>query len=274
MVKPRTGCSIPFNYLAGAENCEFESLFGSPKECLELFKSKGVNSVELRSVSTATSPEDIPKAVERVLAAGLELTVHAALPDFNAPDPLAIFAALPDVELILTIHAYAGASHSERWHADKTVDGFHLLLEGTPSNLRFALEVNRAREGRIDPGNNYQGVLEMVERIDSPRVGVCWDFGHSTANAANGSSPLFPERDFLNRVIHTHIHDLSEKGTTHFPLTYGKTPLRDCIAFLDEAGYQGYLNFEPGIDRWPGTTAEKREAMLTSIEILNIASNF
>ena len=268
MLKNEIGCSIPLDYLAGLPDTEFEALFGAPEECLKLFKSKGVEAIELRSVSTRTPVGDIPKAVERVLDAELSLTIHASLPDFTANDPLAIFALMPDIDMILTIHAYAGSSNSERWHAEKTVEGFRALLDGTPPNFIFALEVNRARAGRIDPGNSYQGVLEMLEEIDSPRVGACWDLGHSESNVRNGYSSRIPTKDFINRVAHTHIHGLSENGRTHFPLTGENLPLPAYLAPLLESGYSGILNFEPGVDRWTDAVENKREAFLTSIDIL------
>jgi sugar phosphate isomerase/epimerase len=82
---------------------------------------------------------------------------------------------------------------------------------------------------------------------------------------------MFPSGDFLKRVIHTHIHDISRDGATHFPLTSGILPLSECLDRLANEKYQGYLNFEPSIDRWPGNPDEKRSATLESIKILSAA---
>ena len=108
----------------------------------------------------------------------------------------------------------------------------------------------------------------MLLEIDSPRVGACWDFGHSAANLRNGYSEMFPGDDFLKRVIHTHIHDISDEGKTHFPLTCGNLDLKGCMNRLLNTGYKGVFNFEPGVDRWPWNADEKRSAMFASIDIL------
>lgn len=273
-MKNKIGCSIPFNYLTGVGNREFESVFGSPDECLSLLRSKGVESIELRSVSNDVSAELLLKSVEKLRGFDMNVTIHGVLPDpaSGQCDMPAIFSLPTDVESIVTVHAYAGENHGVDWYARQTVSSLRILSETAPSNITFALEVNRKKPPCFDPGDSYRGVLEIIQAVDSERVGVCWDFGHSESNVRNGFSDRIPPMDFIGSVIHTHIHDLSENGTTHFPLTFGNLLLREYIEPLLNEKYAGCLNLEFGVDRWTNQVDEKREAFIVSIDKLSVIS--
>ena len=52
----------------------------------------------------------------------------------------------------------------------------------------------------------------MVRKIPGKKIGICWDMGHSYSNVVNHKFPLFPPKEFLERVIHTHIHDPGPTG--------------------------------------------------------------
>lgn len=110
----------------------------------------------------------------------------------------------------------------------------------------------------------------MIDSINSPRVGACWDFGHAAANIHNGFMELLPPDTFPEKVIHTHIHDLSENYDTHFPLTHGgeRMPLRDFNHSLLSVGYSGCFNLELSVQLWSGTEKQKRDAIIQSIEVL------
>lgn len=274
MIKNRLGCSIPFDYLFGKKETEFEAVFGSVDECLKLFSDCGVESVELRGVTTDTSAESLFQVSSRIRKGGLDVTIHGIIqkPPLESKTVPYLSLLPQDIVHVVTVHAYAGNNDvSLDEYKKKTVLGLKQMLRKTPSNILFALELNRKRSGRIDPGSTFQGVLEMVEAVDDSRLGICWDMGHTLANFNNGLSEMIPTIDFLKLVIHTHIHDVSDEGKTHFPLTCGRLPLRECVSALEGLGYNGIYNLELGVDHWPYTSKEKLSKMLKSLEIVKNA---
>ena len=268
ILKNEIGCSLPFDYLASVDGTEFKTLFGTPNECVKLLRTKGVSNIELRSVSNDTSPDILTPIVELLLELEMNVSIHGILPETPECDMPAIFALPSDRDFMVTIHACSGGERNEEWYAENSLAILRGLIERAPANIKFALELNRRKESRKDPGNNYDMLLTMIKALDSERVGICWDLGHSESNVRNGYSPQIPTDDFIRRVVHTHIHGLSVNGRTHFPLTGENLPLTEYLDPLIKSGYSGILNFEPDIDRWTDAVANKREAFLYSIDIL------
>jgi len=53
-------------------------------------------------------------------------------------------------------------------------------------------------------------------------------------------------------VIHTHVHDMSPEGQTHWPLDGGRVPLARNARLLRRAGYRGLYCLELSPDRFQG----------------------
>jgi sugar phosphate isomerase/epimerase len=114
------------------------------------------------------------------------------------------------------------------------------LLEFYPE-LRFALENNNPTDPNvIKIGVTREEVLDLVTDLNSPRLGICWDMGHDYL--AHRDDRLAPE--WLERVIHVHVHDVDANENDHFPLVYGKVPHAKWLRALRQAGMKGIVTLE------------------------------
>ena len=110
---------------------------------------------------------------------------------------------------------------------------------------RFALEIlrNRADSDKIHIGDNYPEILDILSNFEYENLGICWDFGHAYAMYQRGLQEQFPTSEFLNKVIHCHVHDCLDQKT-HLPLGMGDAPIEQNIQLLLQHDYDGILNLE------------------------------
>jgi len=125
------------------------------------------------------------------------------------------------------------------------------LVADTAAFLRWALDrypsLTLALENlTLDPGRtkigagNRDELLRIVEEIDDPRLGICWDLGHDVMNDCYD----LPDEIWLRRVCHVHLHDVNEQGVDHYPLIYGRTPYETWLPALAKAGFAGIVGLE------------------------------
>lgn len=256
----KIGVSLPPDYLAGSAASPtarlIEERCGDASSFLAQLKAAGAASIELRKIDPDTPPRLAQKALSTVLEAGLEVSIHGYLPASWAPG--AVEEMLPPLagvidelrtsrtESILTLHSYRAESGSLSPLVERTTSFVGALieaLEGASLPTRIALELNREK-GLIDPSTTYDGLLRMRRELADERVGFCWDFGHAYRNVLAGSLPPETPAEFVARVIHTHVHDLSASLQTHWPLSEGRVPLTTYVTALESAGYGGVYNLE------------------------------
>lgn len=100
-------------------------------------------------------------------------------------------------------------------------------------------------------------LAEVLDRVNSPAVGACWDVGNSfffepadKTFAAIGS-----------RVYHVHFKDAAktEKGVHGVLPGAGQVDLRRAMRLLRDGGYPGYLSFE-WEKKWEPALAEPEVA--------------
>jgi sugar phosphate isomerase/epimerase len=271
------GCSLPLDYLAGdgqlgVGGTTWREAFGPADACLDELRRAGVGSVELRSVWPEAGGARVLRATQRSWDAGLEVTVHGRLPGpdmeetwgevYPSLGPFVEALARRGGESVITLHCYSAHEGSVQDLAERTVRSLRKLLnilarEAVP--LRVALENNHVG-ARVDPALTYNGVSDMIERADSPRIGACWDFGHGYMNVQHGVDECLPGTTFLQRVIHTHVHDLGPR--THCPLTHGVVPLELYLDALLDQGYEGVFNLELSPERFAGPVRELVQASI------------
>jgi sugar phosphate isomerase/epimerase len=127
-------------------------------------------------------------------------------------------------------------------------------------HLRIALENNSAdAKNTIKLGIAHQDVLALVEKIDHPHVGVCWDMGHDI----HGNSPVAIEPEWVNKVIHVHVHDVDDDGLDHYPLVLGKVPYKEWLAKLKAVNMKGVVVLELKGERMKGWPLERITSALT-----------
>jgi sugar phosphate isomerase/epimerase len=262
------GLSLPCEYLVGSIDTAGSRLlsesFGPAAAGLELFRHHGVRTIEIRHFPQKVPANLIVQGCSVVLQAGLEITLHPATPSSPSASASRLAEPFPWIggvlqqiaghqkELLLTIHGYAQACGDAAELSNRTKALFTSLAdlaESERASVRFALELNRTK-GIVDPTTGYTATADLCRRIDSERVGICWDWGHGFSNVIRGSMEPDPPEAFLERVIHTHIHGLGPSGRTHWPLTRGRLPLREYAAALLGRGYRGTFTLELSPERF------------------------
>ncbi len=121
----------------------------------------------------------------------------------------------------------------------------------------IANNMNVAIESLFEEGNPNVGSVDgrsrftsrigelkaIIERFHDPRVGCCWDFGHSyLAYGYRGMTDAL--RAVGPYVLCTHVHDNYKQKDLHLRPFLGEILWEEQMKTLREIGYRGELNFE------------------------------
>jgi sugar phosphate isomerase/epimerase len=260
----KIGFSLPPQYLAehiASDNVLFQGL-GQPQEALQNLKRRGASSVELRMVRPGMDPALARLAIDNLTKAGLGFTIHGLLPpseeQTNTVEGFPSWALLDVIretqgEVTIPLHAKFSLEGELEPVIAETISALRRLLDERDKRnapFRFALEINKSK-AKVDPSFTWEGVSSIVEEVDHPALGICWDFGHAYYNHRIGLIAAEPSESFLRKVIHTHIHDLSPEDKTHWPLCEGIVPLARNCELLQNVGYDGVYNLELDPLRYP-----------------------
>lgn len=255
------GVSLPFNWFA-------DKNIDKNRELLDILQQKGVDSIELRTVTPENDSQEVMNAAETVLQKGFNLTVHGTVRSLESAvsdifDPLSeLLSNWCSVQqsVTVTIHPIQG-------------DNVGMLLElcgyaeknGYP--VIFALENNRLMPD-MSEGDSAALVLDVVKQVNRKNVGICFDMGHYTYYRMKNSPTeklLVPPKEFFEHVVHTHIHGMNGLKT-HFPLGKYDLPMDEYFPMLAH-NYFGVYNIELDFPRFCGET-EPEDALFMSVEAL------
>jgi len=276
------------------KNGSFKDSFENIEKVLEFLKSKGVESIEIRKLDRNVDPRFYEEWIQLIWNKGFELTIHGDITgNFQGKRFVDIYPSLDYIlehfqkyqkKLVIPIHAYQSEDENVDKLKQDTIEQLRCwasTIESEDIPVYIALENNRNKD-IYDPGNSTEGVVEMVNTINSPHVGICWDMGHYYSNlmkiANENTRPEkllvgIPSRSFLEKVYHTHIHGIGRKGRTHFPLTEEESlPLGDFVKELKNIDYTGVYNLELSLDRWDEGTLIIRALTDTINRLQNLDS--
>jgi sugar phosphate isomerase/epimerase len=292
---PVIGCSLPTGFVADrpphhGQAADWAAMYGTGDTCLAALAERGVRSVELRDVRARTPLDDVARAIAKVRAHGLAVTLHLWLPHdvaelegvLRLADRALADAAAPVACALHPHYLTFGAARADALR--NTAEALAALadaLASAGSPLLPALELCRQRAGG-PVGTTFDEVLAMRRAVDAPRVGLCWDVGHGFANHRAGLVPLEPDDAFVAEVVHTHLHDLDARGATHGPLVaphddgavggggdpVGRALAADAVRRLVRAGYRGVYDLELETGRWPIDATARRRAVEASVDVL------
>lgn len=274
------GISLPPAYLVEAEeaNHTWKRLLGPPAEGLPMLRDAGASFIELRTIRPGMPPDTAGHAIAAAAAHGFRVTLHGLLhPVGDSPEQEASFplwAQAADIGMLqgsglITVHSRASAEEKEAALFDSTVLALRELLDESTRRkapFTFALEINRTKAG-ADPSFTWDGVEALVSAVNDPRLGICWDFGHAQYNHLQGLIEAEPPAAFLQKVVHTHIHDLGPGDRTHWPLGEGRVPVERFCQLLKDVDYGGVLNLEIEPSRYP-EDPNVRDRILESLRTL------
>ena len=236
------GLSLPYGWLLGRGGLIPHD------ELLPMLKSHGANSVEIRTVPGGADPDEVLKVAELLWSYGFNITVHGSV---NSAEkavaqvlrPLEkVVLSMKQRELIVTIHPICG-------------DNLQMLLnlsdyiKENKLPIRIAFENERKMPDKTD-GDSLALALDAVIRANRENVGICFDMGHFAwySKFFTDSPYRLPPKEFLSRVIHTHIHECVD-GSTHFPLLEWGEPISSYVKELD-LNYFGVYNLELSPERF------------------------
>lgn len=100
-------------------------------------------------------------------------------------------------------------------------------------------------------GGDPEELIELVDTINDPSVGICIDTGHAHVSGIKVGAFIRMAGD---RLKATHIDDNKADGDTHLPPFMGGIDWADAMKALGEIGYAGDFSFELGSHRFPDAT--------------------
>ncbi len=201
------------------------------------------------------------KAAHQLQKAQVPCTVHAPFCDLSpgAFDALVRQASLKRLKQALRVARYFAPKvvvlhsgyhpgyHKERaqqWQelAKETLQA--LTVEAERLDLRLALE------NVFEPRPEL--LTEIVEDIDSPYLGYCFDAGHALAFAKSSWEPWLSA--FKGRLFELHLHDNHGDWDDHLAPGQGQIPFPAIFAYLKEKNLRPVFTFEAHReeDVWPG----------------------
>lgn len=100
-------------------------------------------------------------------------------------------------------------------------------------------------------GGDPEELIELVDTIHDPDVGICIDTGHANVSGIHTGSFI---RMVGSRLKATHIDDNNRDGDTHLPPFFGTVDWADTMKAFRDIGYEGDFSFELGSQRYPDST--------------------
>lgn len=256
-----TGVSLPFAWLQTGEGA-----LGNRAAFLEKLKLTGAKSVEIRTVRPHADPKSVSKAANLLWSFGFQITIHgqvisceSAVEDIFAPLS-SLLGAMRQKQLTVTIHPIVGDNAAMLTKLSDYIAENRL-------SVTIALENNRLLPDGTE-GDSTVLVLDAVKKANRDNVGICFDMGHYRYYRLKNhpeSPDELPDREFLKRVVHTHIHALNGL-TTHFPLGKYELPLSKYLYELTHH-YFGVYNIE--LDDRIEKLCDLGQATLDSVTFLN-----
>lgn len=177
----------------------------------------------------------------RLAGAGLAVTVHGPFHDLNpgALEPLVLKVTAQrfeqSLEAAAALQARLVVFHPgyDRW---KYGGRDHLWLE---QNLRFwppLLETARQAGVAIAIENIFEfeprTLVALLETIDRPDFGHCFDVGHWQLFAETSLEDWFAA--LAPRLLHLHLHDNHGTADDHLPVGEGAIDFRRLFALVDQ----------------------------------------
>jgi len=274
------GLSLPLGYLSGADDSAdarcLAGAFGPPRDCLAELKDSGITSIELQGFGPDAPPAMFQDALARILDSGMNLTLHGYLSSETAgrlscgicPQLLSAVGSFENRQddIVVTVHALGGHEADYLTMVKGTTRALERLADDIRTRdipVRICLEINRYH-GFESPGATYDGLLEIARTLDGATVGFCWDMGHTSSSVLQKRLASRPPDEFIARVLHTHLHDISPEGDTHWPLTEDCPHLASGIRHLENCGYTGAYNLELYPTRW-SAQRDVKDGILRSI---------
>ncbi len=231
--------------------------------------SRGCRSIELYLNPFDSMFTETFALAKLILERGWTLTIHAPTDgDFNIVHyddnrnmVEAAYRALFDVvaslstdfkqPILINFHGGQGEGLKGKLFKDKLLKSVRQfvhwlvsLLKDQYTCLRTAMELLPYDPAYVRIGDRQEDLLYISEGIDSTYFGLCWDMGHLRRNREMFTYGCAPKPDFVQRVVHVHVHEVDIFYRDHCPIGRGIVSVADDIKYLLKAGYKNVYNLE------------------------------
>ncbi|MDR3146393.1 MAG: sugar phosphate isomerase/epimerase [Treponema sp.] len=152
---------------------------------------------------------------------------------------------------------HAGSISDRNWslkeHCERNVEYFKPKIEAArKNNTGIAIENMgcwpRSKWFRMYCATEYE-LCELVDTLNDPAAGICWDFGHANMNKLDQALSL---RTIGKRLKAVHVQDNRGWEDDHLPPFCGTVDWPGLMPVLAETGYAGDLTFEVlGMEKFP-----------------------
>lgn len=89
--------------------------------------------------------------------------------------------------------------------------------------------------------------LDLIDGVDHPLVGACWDFGHANLNIQHKDKKQSELLIALGqRLKLLHVHNNYATRDSHLPPAIGSVDWEDAISGLKSIGFDGFFSLECG----------------------------
>lgn len=196
-------------------------------------------------------PSEFERVAKILRENGIRPTVHAPFCDLSpgAFDGLVREASLRRLEEALEVARFfepevvvLHSGYHPGYHKERQSAWQELLRPGLERLVKRAegLGLRLALENVFEP---YPELLtQVVEAIDSPALGYCFDAGHALAFARSSWEPWLSA--FKGRLFELHVHDNDGSWDDHLVPGRGKIPFPEIFAFLRKEGLSPAITYE------------------------------
>jgi sugar phosphate isomerase/epimerase len=194
------------------------------------------------------------KTADRAELAGIEINVHAPFVDLNPGSPdrsirkVSVKRLLQAIDIAAIFSPKAMVCHTgfkeiynklpadvmEEWLDDSTESWRQICAKAEDANLVLALENEYDR----NPG----ALLELVRRIDSPNLKICFDTGHY--NLCSDTQLTHWVKEVTPYLVEIHLHDNDGTADSHLIPGKGTFPFAELFATLRKTGADPLFNVE------------------------------
>lgn len=181
---------------------KFLELYGGIEGLLQYVKENAFG-VELSHIEVNTNPQILRKAVELCENYGLFVAIHGSIYADITPEeffaPYSELSLKKEKILNITVHPL-----KTPYETEKQLRSIVTYIERMGYNVRITLE-NQRNKNEFTSFAGCMGVKEIVKRINSPHLFVCFDFGHQMSNVKKETEPKdYYDEEFLSLVRHTY----------------------------------------------------------------------
>ncbi|MCU1477705.1 MAG: Sugar phosphate isomerase/epimerase [Subtercola sp.] len=189
----------------------------------------------------AHSVDLFKRGVEKTVALGSPIINTVVHYPFNLD-----FPALMDRPHMQTFSRQlpTGLDWERNWH-DYIAALSECASAAEDAGIRYSLEPHPFRYGA-----NTEGLLRILEAVDSPALGVNFDPSHTFAV---GDFPNVTAYRLGDRVFHCHFSDNDGETNVHWRPGMGKIDWRELMQAFADTGFDGVISLEfediPGVSR-------------------------